>query len=140
MFFPILNSCINLALAKETSLENTLDKLSGKMLSYVQKYHNEEFSRVEEKLELNEEELELVKVKAESKIKVQAGIRWQVFKRDNWRCLSCGRSADENVILHIDHIIPRSKGGKDELNNYQTLCETCNIGKSNKDDTNLRNR
>ncbi|OIP00735.1 MAG: hypothetical protein AUJ97_07710 [Bacteroidetes bacterium CG2_30_32_10] len=75
-----------------------------------------------------------------NRIKVMPGIRWQVFKRDNWRCVACGQSADDNVILHIDHIIPRSKGGKDEINNYQTLCETCNIGKSNKDDTNLRNK
>ncbi len=49
---------------------------------------------------------------------------------------ACIRISD--LILHVDHIIPRSKGGKDELDNYQTLCHICNIGKSNKNDTNLR--
>ncbi|OQX01521.1 MAG: hypothetical protein BWK80_59790 [Desulfobacteraceae bacterium IS3] len=65
-------------------------------------------------------------------------IRWQVFQRDKWKCVSCGRSAANDVILHVDHIVPRSKGGKDELDNYQTLCHICNIGKSNKDETNIR--
>ncbi|TDB62387.1 HNH endonuclease [Arundinibacter roseus] len=67
-------------------------------------------------------------------------LRWQVFQRDNWKCLSCGRNSESGAILHVDHIIPRSKGGLNHLDNYQTLCETCNIGKSNKDSTNLRKR
>jgi 5-methylcytosine-specific restriction endonuclease McrA len=47
-------------------------------------------------------------------------------------------SAKEGAILHVDHIIPRSKGGKDEMDNYQTLCHKCNIGKSNKSQIDLR--
>ncbi len=68
------------------------------------------------------------------------GIRWRVFQRDGWRCVSCGIKATDNdtVILHVDHINPRSKGGKNELENYQTLCGKCNIGKSNRDNTDLR--
>jgi 5-methylcytosine-specific restriction endonuclease McrA len=34
--------------------------------------------------------------------------------------------------LEIDHIIPKSKGGVDKLENYQALCNQCNKGKSNK--------
>jgi len=83
-------------------------------------------------------DLGVVKLKAETKIKIFPGIRWQVLQRDNWRCVACGRSADDGIILHVDHIIPRSKGGKDEIDNYQTLCHICNIGKSNKDETDLR--
>ena len=48
------------------------------------------------------------------------------------------RSAENEIILHVDHITPRYKGGRDELDNYQTLCNICNIGKSNKDETDLR--
>lgn len=83
-------------------------------------------------------DLEAVKARADLKVKVMAGMRWQVFQRDSWRCLSCGRTADDGIILHIDHIMPRSKGGKDELGNYQTLCDICNIGKSNKNDTDIK--
>jgi 5-methylcytosine-specific restriction endonuclease McrA len=67
-------------------------------------------------------------------------IRWQVFQRDQWKCVSCGRNSHNGAILHVDHIIPRSRGGSDSLDNYQTLCDVCNIGKSNKDATDLRNK
>ena len=60
-------------------------------------------------------------------------IRWQklrfnTLKRDNFTCQYCGRKAPE-VKLHIDHKIPKSKGGLDELNNLITACEDCNLGK-----------
>ena len=43
-------------------------------------------------------------------------------------CMACG--CDKN--LNIDHIIARSKGGTDELNNLQILCWNCNKKKSNR--------
>lgn len=69
---------------------------------------------------------------------VRAGLWWEVLARDKWTCLSCGRTAKDGVTLEVDHILPRSKGGKDSIENLQTLCKKCNIGKSNKDDTDLR--
>jgi hypothetical protein len=70
---------------------------------------------------------------------IRAGLWWSVLARDNWTCCSCGRSSkEEGIILEVDHIVPRSKGGTDESTNLQTLCKKCNIGKSNKDDTDLR--
>lgn len=73
-------------------------------------------------------------------IGIRASIRWQVFERDDFRCVACGASALDGAILHVDHILPRSKGGADSIENYQTLCQTCNIGKSNKSERNLRER
>lgn len=60
-------------------------------------------------------------------------LRYQVLRRDNFSCCQCGASPakDSSVVLHIDHIIPWSKGGKTELDNLQTLCSKCNLGKSN---------
>lgn len=60
-------------------------------------------------------------------------LRWTILKRDNFSCRKCGRSPakDQNVNLHVDHIIPWSKDGETELNNLETLCEQCNLGKSN---------
>ena len=60
-------------------------------------------------------------------------IRFKVMQRDNFRCCACGASPakDPNVELHIDHIIPWSKGGETTLDNLQTLCRACNLGKSN---------
>jgi hypothetical protein len=57
-------------------------------------------------------------------------VRFQVFKRDNFRCQYCGRSSSE-VILELDHVVPKSKGGIDDFDNYITSCRACNIGKSN---------
>jgi hypothetical protein len=71
---------------------------------------------------------------------VMPALRWQVFQSDNWKCVSCGRGSQDDAIPHVDHIIPRSRGGKHTLDNYQTLCNVCNIGNSNKDDTDLRAR
>jgi 5-methylcytosine-specific restriction endonuclease McrA len=39
---------------------------------------------------------------------------------------------DEFELMTIDHIVPRSKGGKDELENLQPMCNTCNAKKADK--------
>jgi len=64
---------------------------------------------------------------------VNLRLRFLVMKRDNFKCCACGRSpaTDPTVVLHIDHVIPWSRGGRTEMSNLQTLCEKCNLGKSN---------
>lgn len=59
-------------------------------------------------------------------------MRFLVLKRDNFKCVYCGKSpaTDSNVELHVDHIIPWSKGGETVIENLQTLCSKCNLGKS----------
>ncbi|MFA6054886.1 MAG: HNH endonuclease [Thermodesulfovibrionales bacterium] len=59
-------------------------------------------------------------------------LRFLVMRRDNFSCRSCGASPAKNseIILHIDHIIPWSKGGETIFDNLQTLCNKCNVGKS----------
>lgn len=59
--------------------------------------------------------------------------RYLVLRRDNYSCCICGASPakDPSVELHVDHITPWSKGGSTELNNLQTLCRDCNLGKGN---------
>ena len=58
-------------------------------------------------------------------------LRFEVFKRDSFKCQYCGRSAPD-VILEVDHILPVSKGGDNDLLNLITSCKDCNRGKSNK--------
>ena len=60
-------------------------------------------------------------------------LRFIVMQRDNFKCCMCGVSPakDSSVELHIDHIIPWSKGGETTMDNLQTLCSKCNLGKSN---------
>jgi hypothetical protein len=63
---------------------------------------------------------------------IPLGMRYKVFKRDSFRCVACGRTSNDGVKLHIDHKTPFSLGGLTEMNNLQTLCQDCNISKSNK--------
>ena len=60
-------------------------------------------------------------------------LRAKVLIRDSCICKMCGASPAKNpdTVLHVDHIVPWSKGGETIEENLQTLCETCNIGKSN---------
>lgn len=55
--------------------------------------------------------------------------RFQVFARDQFRCVYCGDTPDHGARLTIDHVIPVSAGGADELHNLRTACHTCNSGK-----------
>ena len=63
---------------------------------------------------------------------VSDSMRYDILNRDNYTCVICGASARHGARLHIDHIIPIAKGGKSTPDNLQTLCERCNIGKSDK--------
>jgi len=58
--------------------------------------------------------------------------RFDILKRDDYRCRICGRDASDGIKLEIDHMIPKSKGGKDTEDNLWTLCFDCNRGKSDK--------
>lgn len=54
--------------------------------------------------------------------------RFEVFKRDSFRCGYCGKTPPQ-TILEVDHIDPKKNGGKDDLNNLITSCFDCNRGK-----------
>lgn len=58
-------------------------------------------------------------------------LRFEVFKRDSFKCQYCGRSAPD-VILEVDHIVPVSAGGSNEPINLITSCRDCNRGKRDK--------
>lgn len=60
-------------------------------------------------------------------------LRWRVLQRDNFKCCGCGASPAIalGVELHVDHVYPWEKGGETVLENLQTLCSKCNLGKSN---------
>ena len=57
--------------------------------------------------------------------------RFEVFKRDRFTCTYCGGHPPD-VLLEVDHIIPRAAGGLDDLENLVTACLDCNRGKSDR--------
>lgn len=66
---------------------------------------------------------------AEQRRKMSDKLRYEVMRRDGFRCQLCGATQADGYKLHVDHIIPVSKGGKTEMSNLRTLCERCNLGK-----------
>lgn len=74
---------------------------------------------------------------AEGQHSVKLGLRYKVLVRDRFRCVRCGSSPATKLscCLHVDHMLPWSKGGKTVLENLQTLCEDCNLGKGNRYET-----
>jgi hypothetical protein len=64
-------------------------------------------------------------------------VRWSVISRADGKCSVCGRSKKDGIVIHVDHIKPRSKYPELELDpsNLQLLCEDCNLGKGAKTQT-----
>lgn len=59
--------------------------------------------------------------------------RFRVLMRDGFACASCGASPSQQrgVELHVDHVLPWSKGGETVDENLKTKCAKCNLGKGN---------
>lgn len=82
--------------------------------------------------------------------------RYKVFFTKGYKCVKCGlegsffalekstpedgryhlnlyaKKDGEEILMTKDHIIPRSRGGKNSIDNYQTMCTICNCKKGNK--------
>jgi 5-methylcytosine-specific restriction endonuclease McrA len=131
-FFPIYDSYIQMA----KGLPHRLNALTEKLSIWLQR--DTGTLGVEAGESASDKVIAHAAKAAEMKVRVMPALRWQVFQRDHWKCVACGRSSHDGAILHVDHILPRSRGGLDVLSNLQTLCDICNIGKSNRDTTDLR--
>jgi hypothetical protein len=64
-------------------------------------------------------------------------VRYKVLAAARGRCALCGATSAERRI-EVDHIIPRSRGGSNDISNLKALCDLCNRGKSNRDATDFR--
>jgi len=77
-----------------------------------------------------------LKIEPTTKHKTSRTVNWRlrflVMRRDNFKCKICGASPalKPGTILHVDHIKAWPKGGETVMENLQTLCDRCNIGKS----------
>lgn len=60
---------------------------------------------------------------------VSARVRFEIFKRDGFRCAYCSATPMDSV-LHVDHILAVANGGTNAHENLITACDRCNLGKS----------
>jgi 5-methylcytosine-specific restriction endonuclease McrA len=67
-------------------------------------------------------------IKKEERNKMTLKLRYEILKRDGFKCVLCGKTAKE-TRLEVDHIIPLCDGGKSVKSNLRTLCFECNRGK-----------
>ena len=61
-----------------------------------------------------------------SKQNVSAKVKWQVLRHHAFTCNHCGA---QDRPMHVDHITPRARGGGNEIENLQALCDRCNMRK-----------
>ncbi len=84
----------------------------------------------------SEQAIKNIAIEPVTKHKTSRNINWRlrfiVMRRDNFKCKKCGRSpaTDLTIILHVDHKTAWANGGETVLENLETLCSKCNIGKS----------
>jgi hypothetical protein len=91
-----------------------------------------------EMIDITDSKLDLEQLRVWREVEIVSSKRKQiptrsraaVLARDGNKCRMCGRNSLQ-VVLEVDHIVPASLGGSDELDNLQTLCRECNLGKSN---------
>jgi len=72
----------------------------------------------------------LLRGPSETREDIPSSLRYQVLSRDKSICQKCGRKAPD-IELEVDHILPWACGGPTVIDNLQTLCKECNLGKSN---------
>lgn len=115
------------------ALEAFVLKMNQDDSSTVEIIENESVPEEQDTIDTNE-------VIKENKTQVGEGrginlsLRYKVLGRDNFKCVRCGRTPATNlgVELHIDHKLPFSMGGKTILENLETKCKECNLGKGNR--------
>lgn len=72
-------------------------------------------------------------VKRRTRREISDRQRFRILVRDGFRCKSCGASPliKPGVELHVDHILPWSKGCETTNDNLESKCKQCNLGKGN---------
>ncbi|XOV66222.1 MAG: HNH endonuclease [Fluviicola sp.] len=85
------------------------------------------------KYDSSSREYEITDINPYSKVSKRSGLtaktKARIRKRDGYRCQACGRSVNDDVVLHIDHKVPLAWGGTNLDDNLWTLCDECNQGK-----------
>jgi hypothetical protein len=98
--------------------------------AFVEWANREDTNDIQDHAQIDEISRRVVRTEADCR-DVRPGLRFKIFMRDRFRCMSCGKSPAThlNVELHADHIKSVYDGGKTVYENLQTLCQDCNLGK-----------
>jgi len=64
----------------------------------------------------------------QKKERIPLNLRKRIIERDGLYCVYCDDDLS-NAEIHMDHVIPESKGGETTYNNLQVTCRKCNLAK-----------
>ena len=125
---------------KQKAIIKNTSKINSDLISKIDKYKNENETIIEfiESAILKSLPKEISTQEKLKQINRRRSIndttRYAVLERAGFKCQCCGIKPlkDNDVILHIDHIIPHSLGGSDNVDNLQVLCDKCNLSKQNR--------
>jgi len=71
----------------------------------------------------------MVKQKPSKRVFYRNRIRFEIFRRDKFKCQYCGRNIADGIKLTLDHVNPKSNNGDFTEDNLLTACRACNQGK-----------
>lgn len=75
----------------------------------------------------------------QKKERIPLNLRRRVIERDGLYCVYCDDDLS-NAEIHLDHVIPESKGGETSYNNLQVTCRKCNLAKGTLSEDEFTNR
>jgi 5-methylcytosine-specific restriction enzyme A len=61
-------------------------------------------------------------------------LRGIVMERDGWLCQPCQRNGRVTEAAEVDHVLPKAKGGDDDIDNLQAICTDCHKAKTMTDE------
>lgn len=106
----------------------------GKALeTFVSWVSSDTIDSLEQKNEESHSELSAPKIHHRTKRNISDRMRFRILMRDGFTCRSCGSSPTKtrDIELHVDHVLPWSRGGETTEDNLETKCAKCNLGKGN---------
>lgn len=128
------------AITKHMALQNEFNKVGSLWKVFYRDYNRfkSAYDAVENRLVyimINNKAPEEVSIADEEEIterrEISEAEKEQIFRRDGYKCVCCGKEKARGVRLEIDHILPFSMRGVTSVENSQTLCKECNIKKGN---------
>ena len=75
----------------------------------------------------------------QNKARIPLNLRRRVLERDGYYCVYCDEDL-RDAEIHMDHVIPESKGGPTSYDNLQVTCRKCNLAKGVLSESEFTNR
>lgn len=125
---------------RNQSIIKNVSNINPDLLKKIEKYKKENETIIEfiENAVLKSLPKEILSEKELKEINrrknINSSTRYSILERAGFKCQCCGVKPlkNNNITLHVDHIIPRSLGGSDNIDNLQILCNKCNLSKQDR--------